>query len=49
VMSQKLPLIVFGAVTLVLLALGIASGAIIWAECREVGHSALYCWRLAIG
>lgn len=45
-MSQKAALIVFGVITVALLALGAASGVIIWAECRDAGHSALYCWRM---
>tara|TARA_B100000929_G_C15129808_1_gene290817 strand:+ start:65 stop:211 length:147 start_codon:yes stop_codon:yes gene_type:complete len=42
-MRQKSALIVFSVVTVALLALGIASSVIIWSECREAGHSALYC------
>lgn len=45
-MSQKAALIVFGVTTTALLALGAASGVIIWDECREAGHSALYCMRM---
>ncbi len=45
-MRQKSALIVFGVVTVALLALGAASGVIIWVECRDAGHSALYCMRM---
>jgi hypothetical protein len=45
-MSQKAALIFFGVTTTALLALGAASGVIIWAECRDAGHTTLYCWRM---
>lgn len=28
------------------LVVGVFIGVSIWAECRESGHSAMYCWRM---
>lgn len=32
----------------VCLAIGIWQGVIIWEECREAGHSVLYCMRMVM-
>lgn len=45
-MSYTIRWIMAGALMLAAIAFGARVGASIWDECREAGHSALYCVRM---
>lgn len=45
-MNEKVALTVFGVTTVALFALGVCYGVLVWDECREAGHSGLYCLRM---
>lgn len=47
-MNIKAAWILYGVITVALVALGVTYGVMVWDECREAGHSAMYCWRMVM-